>query len=99
VKKPIDFGGQGTYLLTPDMIMNGMPMAADFRRPVPAGWGFFVLALFPLAIFFPLLIWPLLLSVALFLGGSPARTVFAAAGARPGRAARGSSSFRAPPRF
>jgi len=77
--------------------MNGMPMAADFRRPVLAGWGFFVLALLPLAVFFPLLFLPLLLSVAILVGAGPIRAVPAALFARPGRASRGSSSFRAPP--
>ena len=77
--------------------MNGMPMAADFRRPVLAGWGFFVLALLPLAVFFPLLFLPLLLSMALLIGAGPIRAVFASSCARPGCASRGSSSLRAPP--
>jgi hypothetical protein len=77
--------------------MNGMPMAADFRRPVLAGWGFFALAFIPLAVFFPLLLWPLLLSIALLIGAGPVRAVPAAFFARPGRASGGSSSFRAPP--
>jgi hypothetical protein len=79
------------------MIMNGMPMAADLRCPVFWGWGFFVLALMPLAVFFPFLILPLLLSVAILTGAGRIRAIPAASFARPGRAPLGSFSVRAPP--
>ena len=77
--------------------MNGLPRTADFRRPVLAGRGFFVLAFMPPAVFFPLLFLPLLLSMALLIGAGPIRAVFASSCARPGRASGGLSSFRAPP--
>jgi hypothetical protein len=77
--------------------MNGLPMADDFRRPVLAGWGLSVLAFIPLAFFFPLLVWPLLLSVPLLMGAGPIRAVLTVSSAGPGRIVRGSSSFRAPP--
>jgi hypothetical protein len=77
--------------------MNGRPLVLEFRRPAPAGWGVFVLVFIPLAVFFPLLIWPLLLSLSFFLGDGPLRSAIAAPSARPGLTGRGFFSFRAPP--
>ncbi len=78
--------------------MNGRPMVLEFRRPALAGWGFFVLAFIPLAVFFPLLIGPLLLSLSFLIGAGPIRTAMAAPSARPGLYACSAHSLRAPPR-
>jgi len=77
--------------------MNGYAMVIQLRRPVLAGWGFAVLAFIPLAVFFPLLVWPLLLSVSIVIGEGLARAADAVPPARPGLRARGANSFRAPP--
>jgi hypothetical protein len=77
--------------------MNGLTMADDLRRPVLAGWGLSVLAFIPMAFFFPLLVWPLLLAWLLLIGAGPIRAVLSVSSARPGRPVRDSSSFRAPP--
>jgi hypothetical protein len=77
--------------------MNGLSMADDLRRPARAGWGLSVLAFIPLAFFFPLIVWPLLLSVSLLLGAGASRAIPAVFCVRPKSAVRGSFSFRAPP--
>jgi hypothetical protein len=72
-------------------------MVIDFRRPVLGGWGFLVLAFIPLAVLFPLLVWPLLLSCAVLLSLGPARAAESFPSARIGLRARGTRPFRAPP--
>jgi hypothetical protein len=77
--------------------MNGHTAVIELRRPVFAGWGFFVLAFIPLAVFFPLLVWPLLLSVSILLSAGSARAAASIPSAWPGHLARGAHPFRAPP--
>jgi hypothetical protein len=77
--------------------MNGHTMIIPLRRPAFAGGGFFVLAFIPLAVFFPLLVWPLLLSVSILTSAGAARAAASIPSAKPGRLARGAHPFRAPP--
>ena len=79
------------------MNMNGYATVIEFRRPVLGGWGISVLVFIPLAVFFPLLVWPLLLSVSILCGPGFVRSASFAPSARMGLRPCGAHPFRAPP--